>query len=189
MSSELRVDKIIPTDGVPTGGGGGIVQVVQNSDTTTTGVLDLGSSKNFTSIPNLNVTITPKSSSSKILLSFQAWGEGDAQDHKYQLRVQRAISGGATTNIAAPAAGSRIPTLTMVAVGYHAEDNNSTPSIGAVSNYLDSPSTASAITYTVQIRCHDSGTSEWNYNRTNADSDGLDFERGMSWITVMEVSA
>ena len=28
MSSELRVDKIVPTNGVPTGGGGGIIQVV-----------------------------------------------------------------------------------------------------------------------------------------------------------------
>ena len=29
MASELRVDKIVPTDGVPTGGGGSIVQVKQ----------------------------------------------------------------------------------------------------------------------------------------------------------------
>ena len=29
MASELRVDKIVPTDGVPSGGGGGIVQVKQ----------------------------------------------------------------------------------------------------------------------------------------------------------------
>ena len=29
MASELRVDKIVPTSGVPTGGGGGIVQVLQ----------------------------------------------------------------------------------------------------------------------------------------------------------------
>ena len=28
MSSELRVDKIVPVDGVPTGGGGGVIQVV-----------------------------------------------------------------------------------------------------------------------------------------------------------------
>ena len=28
MASELRVDKIIPTTGAPTNGGGGIVQVV-----------------------------------------------------------------------------------------------------------------------------------------------------------------
>ena len=34
MSSELRVDKIIPTGGVPTGGGGGIIQVVHSTATT-----------------------------------------------------------------------------------------------------------------------------------------------------------
>ena len=28
MSSELRVDKIVPVDGVPTGGGGGIIQII-----------------------------------------------------------------------------------------------------------------------------------------------------------------
>ena len=27
MASQLRVDKIVPVDGVPSGGGGGIVQV------------------------------------------------------------------------------------------------------------------------------------------------------------------
>ena len=35
MSSELRVDKIVPVDGVPTGGGGGIVQVKQFTLTNT----------------------------------------------------------------------------------------------------------------------------------------------------------
>ena len=29
MASQLRVDKILPVDGAPTGGGGGIIQVVQ----------------------------------------------------------------------------------------------------------------------------------------------------------------
>ena len=33
MSSELRVDKIVPTDGVPTNGGGGIIQVVSVTKT------------------------------------------------------------------------------------------------------------------------------------------------------------
>ena len=31
MSSQLRVDKIVPVDGVPTGGGGGIIQVAQST--------------------------------------------------------------------------------------------------------------------------------------------------------------
>ena len=29
MASELRVDRIVPVDGVPSGGGGGIIQVKQ----------------------------------------------------------------------------------------------------------------------------------------------------------------
>ena len=31
MASQLRVDKIVPVDGVPTGGGGGIIQVKSTS--------------------------------------------------------------------------------------------------------------------------------------------------------------
>ena len=33
MASELRVDRIIPTAGVPTGGGGGIIQIKQTVKT------------------------------------------------------------------------------------------------------------------------------------------------------------
>ena len=62
MSSELRVDKIIPTAGVPTGGGGGIIQVVQSTRTDT----DSTSSSTFADI--LTVSITPKSNTSKFLL-------------------------------------------------------------------------------------------------------------------------
>ena len=36
MSSQLRVDKIIPVDGVPTGGGGGIIQIVHSTATSQT---------------------------------------------------------------------------------------------------------------------------------------------------------
>ena len=64
MSSELRVDKIVPTDGVPTGGGGGIVQVKQT-------VLDTVFSSNSTSyadVTGMSVSITPKFNTSKILV-------------------------------------------------------------------------------------------------------------------------
>ena len=74
MTSELRVDKIIPVDGVPSDSGtnplylgaGGVVQVVyaqtrtQQSTTSTT----------FTDATNLFVDITPKFSTSKILIQF-----------------------------------------------------------------------------------------------------------------------
>ena len=188
MSSELRVDKIVPTTGAPTNGGGGIVQVVQNSDTTTTGTLTMGTANTYYSVPNLNVSITPKSSSSKILISYQSFGEGDEGDWNYTFRIQRAISGGATTNISAPAAGSRAVGMSILPTSFHGNENVSTPTQIAVSNYLDSPATTNAVTYTVQIRCN-SANAEWNYNRSGDDNDNVDYDRGMSWITVMEVSA
>ena len=63
MSSELRVNRIIPVNGVPTGGGGGIIKIVQaqyasSVSLTTTTYVDTG----------LTATITPTSSSNKILV-------------------------------------------------------------------------------------------------------------------------
>ena len=57
MSSELRVDKIIPTAGVPTGGGGGIIQIVTGgSNTRLTVPTNTGNYYNS----YVNATITPK---------------------------------------------------------------------------------------------------------------------------------
>ena len=62
MASELRVDKIVPVDGVPTGGGGGIVQMkqtvvsVHTFNTTSTSKVDM---------TGMTVSITPKFNTSK----------------------------------------------------------------------------------------------------------------------------
>ena len=63
MSSELRVDKIIPTSGVPTGGGGGVIQMVFGSTTTQVSVTS-GSNTDT----GITATITPKFSTSKIMV-------------------------------------------------------------------------------------------------------------------------
>ena len=65
MASELRVDKIVPTTGVPTGGGGGIVQV-QYTNRTSVGAWDLATNTETGII--MSVNITPKFSTSKIFL-------------------------------------------------------------------------------------------------------------------------
>ena len=72
MTSQIRVDSIIPTTGVPTGGGGGIVQVV------TKPILFSSSSTNIpydNTAPTItegfeivNLSITPLSTSNKIIL-------------------------------------------------------------------------------------------------------------------------
>ena len=66
MSSELRVDKIIPTGGVPTGGGGGIIQLKHALKTDAFST----SSTSFVDITGLSVTLTPKFSTSKFLVTY-----------------------------------------------------------------------------------------------------------------------
>ena len=66
MASELRVDKIVPVDGVPTGGGGGVIQVVTATKTdafTTTTVVNSTSD-----VTGLSINITPKFATSKIMI-------------------------------------------------------------------------------------------------------------------------
>jgi hypothetical protein len=52
---------------------------------------------------------------------------------------------------------------------------------------LDSPSTTSAVTYTIVVRLA-SGSGTLYYNRTANDGNFDSLERGLSWLTVMEVS-
>ena len=166
---------------------GKILQVVQNSDTTSTGSFSLSSNSTFYDYTNMNVAITPTSASSKMLISFTAFGEGDDEDHNYQWRIKRAISGGSTTNITAPAAGNRKNCMGMITTGYHGADSATSPSMLYCINYLDSPATTSAITYTLQLNVHHN-TKNWYFNRTVNDDDNSGNERGMSYITVMEIA-
>jgi len=185
--SQIKVNSIVPVAGLSGGASGGIIQVVQNSDTTTTGSFSLSSASTFYDYTNMSVAITPASTSNKILISLMAMGEGDTPDHNFRWRIKRAISGGSTTNITAPTAGSRTSCMGMVTTAYHDDDNATSPTIFGCSNYLDNPSTTSAITYTLQLNCQ-SSSKNWYFNRCVSDSDSSGNERGMSYITVMEVS-
>ena len=62
--SELRTNRIVPRDGLPSGSAGGIIQVksTTKTDTFTT------NSTSFTDITGLSVTITPTRSDNKILV-------------------------------------------------------------------------------------------------------------------------
>ena len=66
MSSQLRVDKILPVDGAPTGGGGGIIQVFQASKTDTDSFSVATTAQH--QYTTLTATITPKFNTSKILI-------------------------------------------------------------------------------------------------------------------------
>ena len=70
MASQLRVDKILPVDGAPTNGGGGIIQVKQTVKTDTFSTLN----ETFADVTGLSVSITPKFSTSKIMVSYSGCG-------------------------------------------------------------------------------------------------------------------
>ena len=156
MSSELRVDKIIPTAGVPTGGGGGIIQIVQD---TLSSESSTSSSSYVTS--GLSLNITPKFSTSKVLVLFNL----PIQSGAHNLRVAVGLYRG----------GSQIYLANKEACN----NNLSTQATETISGmFLDSPSTTSAVTYDVRTKISvGSGTIYWAVSSC------------VCTLTAMEVSA
>ena len=179
MASELRVDKIVPTSGVPTGGGGGIIQVKQTLKTDSFHT----TSQSYTDITGMTVSITPKFNTSKILL-------------------QCNIQFGGALNLYAPVRLLRGSTHIGQSTVYSGGQTNATFSLnltdvsGTASQYkifstvyqiLDSPATTSEVTYKLQV-------SSWagrNFyiNRSEQDSGAAWTHGASSSMTAMEVSA
>ena len=173
-------------NGLTYGVGGGITQVIQASDVTT-GSLNLGTFNTYYNIPNLTVTITPASSSSKFLVIFQVMCETDGGGaHAHGIQLKRSISGGATTIISGDRSTSRDGVFTQQLQSYTYGDDSSTPEYAHCSNYLDTPSASAAVTYTLMMADIES-TGVFYYNRCVSNSNSYSYERGISWITVMEV--
>jgi hypothetical protein len=134
----------------------------------------------------MTLSITPSATSSKILVSFTVFGDFSGNASSHYFRIKRAISGGSTTFITAADQGNRTGTLFIGAMG-NSEDAGDRPTICTMSDYLDSPSTTSAITYTIQHTSH--GASSFFLNRSS-DTDNQDArEDGISWIVLKEVGA
>ena len=134
----------------------------------------------------ITLNITPSANTSKILVSFVLFGgfQGDASNHYF--RIKRAISGGSTSYITAADQGNRTGTLFIGAMG-NSESSGDRPTISTMSDYLDSPSTTSAVTYTIQHTSH--GAYTFYLNRSS-DTDNADSrEDGISWIVLKEVGA
>ena len=165
---------------------GNIIQVVSVSDTIRESVGTISVSSSYVDTP-FTVDITPASTSSKILISGFFMGEPASNEHQLMFAVKRAISGGATTTIEGASSGSRSTCISVPNQGYFADNNDSTPFNISFNGLLDSPSTTSAVTYTMVVKTP-SATFNLNYNKTVADTDNASHERGLSWITVMEVA-
>ena len=170
MSSELRVDKIIPTAGVPTGGGGGIVQLKSVTHTEFESQALTGSG-NFFDIPGMSVTITPTRADSKIFVMTTVAVACNTAEKNNFIQLRRD-----STDIAKGTEGGSVN-----ASYYHKNRNNFAPDNISV-QFLDSPATTSAVTYKVRWSGENSTTYYLNRNASNTN------EGMVSSITVMEVS-
>ena len=173
----------------PNAGSGAIIQVKSTSTASTT---QYGSTSSYTEsawldIAELVVSITPTASTSKIHIAYNLMGEPSENEHRMRMRVKKAISGGSTTYINAPAASNRSVTMGMMCQGYFDDQNDSTPGYFAMPSYVDSPSTTSAITYTVGYAMKHPNVT-FRLNGTDDDDDNADDERAISQITVMEIA-
>ena len=189
MTSELRVDRIVPTTGVPTGGGGGIIQVVQTAKTDTWASDMATNYPNFEEVTGLNVNITPKFSTSKLLVTASVnYNTGYWQGFG---QLWRGI-GGATRSLLDGAvgatAGNRVR-FSFSSNQFHGASSTTYQMYHGTVNYLDSPNTTQQVSYSIAMRSYAS-TYNIYVNRNDDDRDSSDYYgRGMSSITVMELSA
>ena len=166
--SQLKVNSIIPVGGVPSGGAGGIIQCVQTFKVDGTSQAG-GGTTTFYDISGMSVTITPTSSTSKILIAWTCSVGCLSNDRNNILRLLR----GSTV-----IGNSTVGTF----VNGQAEDRTETDECRPYNMiFLDSPSTTSATTYKMQWSC-ESGT-----YFLNSDHHGT--QGATSHITAMEVSA
>tara|TARA_R100001510_G_C7550238_1_gene134346 strand:- start:226 stop:693 length:468 start_codon:yes stop_codon:yes gene_type:complete len=131
--SQLKVDSIIPKDGLPSGSSGGSIQ---NKEAHLSSSV-ITSSNSFQET-GLEVSITPRSTSNKILVRASGTVMNTSSGSGGGITIFRG-----STNIA--------PSGDLMA-GYFGEDNSNNIENSAIAEILDAPNTTSAVTYSVRFR-------------------------------------
>jgi hypothetical protein len=177
ISGDTGIDKIaagaIEYADLPTGS---VLQVVQTHYVSTFST----TSTSLTDITGFSVSITPKFSTSKILILLSAT-VAQASNGGYSNGFVIIRNG--STSVGSGTAGTSSNYITC-ANSYSGESP-----FCVSANYLDSPSSTSAQTYQVQTKCQ-SGTGTFYVNRTGNLNAGSNPAQGgyASTITVMEIA-
>jgi len=170
---------------LPSGTGGKILQVVQAQYSTATTVSITGGS--HTDI-GFSVDITPTTSNSVMLVAYSLMGETGLSPWDTMASFSRTISG--TRTVVLPTGyGSRNPGIIAMGESHGNSDNSSTPGIFAMPLFPDTGRPANTNTITYAPTVYYSSNMTFAINRTIGDVDSTSYERGISWITVMEVAA
>ena len=176
MASQLRVDKIVPVDGVPSGGGGGIIQVVQSFKTDTSSSSVQGG---LLTDHVLTQSITPKFSTSKVLVEFHVMCSSSSTMNRLGAVITR---NGSPIGVADDTGDNKTENTVCIVANFANEPYTLS------GKFLDSPATTSAVTYGIKIRTGTSSTITIQFNRQGTESNNIYIMRGTSSLTLMEIS-
>tara|TARA_R100001126_G_C4746261_1_gene110817 strand:+ start:25 stop:540 length:516 start_codon:yes stop_codon:yes gene_type:complete len=156
---------------------GSVLQVLQVVDTTR---VTFTTDDTWADLGNLSLAITPKFSTSKILISCEIGTVDHAEDtylvaFKY-VRGSTDIGGGGVD-------GSRLNSSTAIR-GIGSGDTNAYHSL-VLPQFLDSPSTTSATTYKVQYRNRNAGN--FHYLRADSDNNNTSYITSPATLTLTEI--
>jgi hypothetical protein len=161
---------------------GKVLQVIQTHITATSSQ-SIGSGSTITNITSLSATITPSSTSSKILVMVRWCGVPAANRWEQVFGINRG-----STALGIVTAGNRRAGLATVYESNAGWTAAGVDGMYATSyQYLDSPSTTSATTYYAYV--NPEGTGTMYNNRGVNDTDAGYTERGTSMVIVMEIGA
>ena len=169
MTSELRVDRIIPVDGVPSDSGtnplylgaGGVVQVVYAQTRTQ----QQTTSQSFVDATGLFVDITPKFSTSKMLITVHTVGQVSGNRARFDIHKS-------TTNSRINGNSSDDGTNYSISAF---EGNNINHSVNFT--IMDTAGTTNNIRYKLQ------------FNNTGGNTTYINASYSVGTLTVMELSA
>ena len=171
--SELRPNRIIPRDGLPSGSAGGIIQIKQTIKKDQFTTASTVSSGGYVDLTGLSAAITPKFNTSKILVKSVIYNS-----NANAVNFFRVLRG--STFIEQPSGTSSSgANWNAHAFAYYNADNWQDSTAIEI---LDSPATTSATTYKIQMAVtSNTGTINKFYNTSNY--------YGISTLTLYEVSA
>ena len=155
---------------------GGILQVVSTTKTDTFSVSQVAGSSD--AISGLSASITPRSTSSKILVTVAV---STAKASPYNPAIDITADGSVIASADSP--GSRVPAMFVGAV---TSDVSQAQTISGTS--LHSPGTTSSVTYGVNLVNVRNATVLSYVNRSSDDTDSQARGRYVSTITLMEVA-
>ena len=156
--SELRTNRIVPRDGLPSGSAGGIIQV---KSVTKTDAYQKPSGTSFVDVPGLSVSITPTRSDSKILVMYDlSWSTSTGHISCRLMRDSTAIKvGDASSN------------RSRVTGQWHHVSGDQYDIAQVAGTHMDSPATASAVTYKMQVGTPYSTSYDLRVNYQGDDTD------------------